>query len=72
MNINTGILKPDIVEINIVCINYHNYRFPTSDIDTINNGEKSIRLLFKDGSCLDFSKKNIICIEYNTKEGLKK
>lgn len=60
MNINIEMLKNDIIEVNIICINYHNYRYSVDEeIDKIEDFEKILRILFKDGSIIDFTKKNI-------------
>lgn len=64
--------REKIFEINVICNNYNTYRFYTEDIEELNNDEKSLRILFTDGSYVHFVRSNIICIEYNTKEGMKK
>lgn len=61
-----------IEEINIICTN-KNYRFPTDEIAYWDFEYKPdiLRIDFKDGSFIEFYKQNVVCVECNTKEGMK-
>ena len=61
-----------IEEINIVCIN-RNYRFLTDTIAYWDFDYKPdiLRIDFKDNSFVEFYKRNIVCVECNTKDGMK-
>ena len=61
-----------IEEINIICIN-RNYRFSTDTIAYWDFDYKPdiLRIDFKDNSFVEFYKRNIVCVECNTKDGMK-
>ena len=62
-----------IEELNIICMNGKRYRFPTDEIKYWDFEFKSdvVRIDFKDGSFIEFNKRHIVCLEANTKEGMK-
>ena len=62
-----------IEEINIICMNGKKYRFPTDTIQHWDFDFKPdiLRIDFKDNSFIEFYKQNLVCVECNTKEGMK-
>ena len=63
-----------IEEINIICMNGKKYRFPTDTIQHWDFDFKPdiLRIDFKDNSFIEFYKHNLVCVECNTKEGMKR
>ena len=56
-----------IKEINVICTGSKKYRFASDIIEHYNldyNAEV-IRIDFKDGSFIEFQKRNVICVEVN-------
>lgn len=58
-------------EINIICVGDLRYRFGTDIIQywDFDYNDNVLRIDFKDGSFIEFYKRNVICVEYNTAEG---
>ena len=55
-------------EINIICVGDVRYRFIEDDIQSFDfdYNEHILRIDFKDGSFIEFYKRNILCVEFNT------
>ena len=57
-------------EINIICVGDLRYRFNADIIQywDFDYNDNILRIDFKDGSFIEFYKRNIICVEYNMVE----
>ena len=55
-------------EINIICVGDLRYRFSEEEIRVwdFDYTPEILRIDFKDGSFIEFYKRNIICVEFNT------
>ena len=62
-----------IAEINIICMGDVRYRFKADKIRHYNLEYKPdiLRIDFKDGSFVEFTRQNILVVEVNTAEGMK-
>lgn len=60
-----------MTEINIICVGDLGYRFKADIIQSwdFDYNDHILRIDFKDGSFIEFYKRNIICVECNTAEG---
>ena len=58
-------------EMNIICVGDLRYRFNTDIIQywDFDYNDHILRIDFKDGSFIEFYKRNVICVEYNTEVG---
>lgn len=61
-------------DINIICIGDLRYRFAREIIKCwdFDFSKEILRIDFKDNSFIEFFKKNIVCVEFNTKEAVSK
>ena len=57
-------------EINIICVGDLRYRFNADIIQhwDFDYNDTIIRIDFKDGSFIEFYKRNVICVEFNKAE----
>lgn len=61
-----------IEEINFICIGGLRYRFSFEIIQhyDFDYNDKVMRIDFQDGSFIEFQKRNVVCVEVNTSEGV--
>lgn len=59
-----------IAEINILCLDGHRYRYQMEDIQhyDLEYCKNVTRIDFKDGSFIEFTRSNIICVELVSKQ----